>query len=67
MHDSCQESMLNKFGEVVEVGLVTETLVITMDPDLHAPLSFFLSFFIEHKRIVDDGIFPNERGKGKDW
>lgn len=28
--------------------------------DGSAPRSFFfLSFFIEHKRIVDDGIFPN--------
>ena len=33
------------------------------------PLSFSLSlsFFIEHKRIVDDGIFPNERKEGEDW
>lgn len=61
--------MLNKFGEVVELGLVTETVVVTRDLDLYVPLSFFLSFFIEHKRIVDDGIFPNERGEEEeeDW
>lgn len=56
--------MLNKF-----VDLVKETVVVT-NGSRSAPflfLSLSLSFFIEHKRIVDDGIFPNERKEGEDW